>query len=944
LRRLQQGSGLDRATLARRVGYSRSQLYEILDGRIHRPPVWDRLIEPLVRACTGDDQRAIAVWRRRHDVLVAVYSELTRQDRQDRPDRAPRPVGAVRVVPAQLPADVDVFTGRATELAELDRLLSATPTQTDATDKAGGGSTSVVISAVSGTAGVGKTALALRWAYRVRGEFPDGQLYVNLRGYDPDQPLSAGDVLARFLRALGVAGAEIPPEVDERAAAYRSLLDGRRILIMLDNAAAVEQVRPLLPGTPSALVVVTSRDALVGLVARDGARRLDLDLLPPEDAVALLGALIGERVAAEPNAAAALARQCAWLPLALRVAAELVATRPTTPLAQLVGELADQQRWLELLEAGGDPRTAVCAVFSWSYRHLPAEAARTFRLVGLHPGPDLDPYAAAALTDISFEQALHVLDLLARAHLVQPASPGRYGMHDLLRLYATHLVGVEDSEQDRQAALSRLFDHYLATAAAAMDTLVPVEKHRRPRTPLPAAPSPPVADPPVARAWLNAERATLTATCAYTVAYGWPAHTTCLATTLFRYLEVGGHLPDALAMHIHALRAARHTGDQVSEARVLTNLGAVYWQQGRYQQAAEHHQQALVLFREIGDRAGEARALDNLGLVYWQQGRYQQAAEHHEQALVLFREIGDRVGEARALDNLGLVYRRQGRYGRAVEHHQQALVLFREIGDRAGEANALGSLGVVYRQQGRYGQAVEHHQQALALFREIGHRTGEADALDNLGHVYIQQGYYPQAAEHHLQAHAMYREIGHRAGEANALDNLGAVYFRQGRYPQAVEHHLQAHALYREIGHRTGEAEALDNLGLVYRRQGRYGRAVEHHQQALALFREIGERGGEAVAFNGIGETHHAAGHAEQARANHAAALTLASQLGDRYEQARAHNGLAHIHHATGDPDQARHHWQHALALYTDLGVPEADDVHAHLTALDQATDDGNED
>ena len=332
LRRMQQGSDLDRATLARRLRFSRSQLYEILDGRVRRPPEWDRLVEPLVRVCTGDDERAVALWRRRHDVLVAVHSELTRQDRQAGPPiRAG--VGTARVVPAQLPADVDVFTGRAQEVAELDRLLSTAPTRTGATDAAGGGSTSVVISAVSGTAGVGKTALALRWAHRVRAGFPDGQLYVNLRGYDPGQPLSAGFALARFLRALGVAGADIPSEVEERAASYRSLLDGRRILIVLDNASSVEQVRPLLPGTPSALVVVTSRDSLAGLVARDGARRLDLDLLPPEDAVVLLGALIGGRVVAEPDAAAALAGQCARLPLALRVAAELAVARPVTPLS-----------------------------------------------------------------------------------------------------------------------------------------------------------------------------------------------------------------------------------------------------------------------------------------------------------------------------------------------------------------------------------------------------------------------------------------------------------------------------------------------------------------------------------------------------------------------------------------------------------------------------------
>ncbi len=905
LRRLLQGSGLDRAALARRVSYSRSQLYEILEGRIRRPPEWDRLVEPLVRACTGDDERAVALWRRRHDVLVAVHSELTRQDRQDRPDQPSRLVGQARVVPAQLPADVDVFTGRVAELAELDRLLSAAPSRTDATKAAGTSSTSVVISAVSGTAGVGKTALALRWAHRVRGEFPDGQLYVNLRGYDPDQPLPAAETLARFLRALGVAGQDIPLEVDERATSYRSLLDGRRMLIVLDNASSVEQVRPLLPGTSSALVVVTSRDSLAGLVARDGARRLDLDLLPPEDAVVLLGALIGERVAAEPDAAAVLARQCARLPLALRVAAELAATRPTTPLAALVKELADQQRRLELLDAGGDPRTAVRVVFSWSYQHLPAEAARAFRLIGLHPGPDLDLYAAAALTHTSVQQAQHLLDLLARAHLIGPTGPGRYGMHDLLRAYATHLVAGEDSEEKQRTALTRLFDHYLATAAAAMNTLHPAEQHLRPRIPSPAhTPAPRVTDPGAAQAWLDAERVTLTATCAHTAAHGWPGHATRLAVTLFRYLDTGGHYADALTIHTHALHVAHHTGDRAAEAHALTNLGSVYRRRGHYGQAVDHLQQALALSREISGRVGEAAALISLGAVYERQGRYEQATEYHQQALTLSRELGDQVGEAATLNNLGLVYRRQGRYGEATDHLQQALTLFREIGHHVGEVLASNNLGAVYERQGRYQQAAQHHQQALALSREISDR----------------------------------------ASEAATLGSLGAVYERQGRYQQAAQHHQQALSVSRELGDRAGEAQRLISLGAIYRRQGRYQQAADHHQQALALSREIGERGGEAEALNGLAETHHATGHHHQAHAHHAAALTLATQVGDRYEQARAHNGLAHTHHATGDPNQAHHHWCQALALYTDLGVPEADDVRTHLTALGQATGDVNED
>ncbi|MGH3904249.1 MAG: ATP-binding protein [Pseudonocardiaceae bacterium] len=353
--------------------------------------------------------------------------------------------------PAQLPADVNRFTGRAAELAELDRLLTADQTS-------GADSTAMVLAAVSGTAGVGKTALVLHWAHRVRSEFPDGQLYVNLRGYDPAPPMPVEDALAGFLRALGLARQDIPPEVDECSAAYRSLLDGRRMLVLLDNAASVEQVRPLLPGTRSCVVVVTSRDSLAGLAARHGARRLNLDLLPTEDAVALLRALIGEQVEAEPDAAVVLAEQCARLPLALRMVAELVAARPGTRLAGLVDELADEHRRLDLLNAGGDLRAAVRGVFSWSYQRLPADAARAFRLLGLHAGRDFDPHAAAALADTSLERAQHLLDVLARGHLIEFTRSGRYGMHDLLRAYATHLAAQEDTEEERREALTRLLD------------------------------------------------------------------------------------------------------------------------------------------------------------------------------------------------------------------------------------------------------------------------------------------------------------------------------------------------------------------------------------------------------------------------------------------------------------------------------------------------------
>jgi tetratricopeptide (TPR) repeat protein len=835
LRRLQEGCGLDRATLARQVRYSRSQLYTILDGEISRPPDWGRLVEPLVRVCTGDDEQALDGWRRRHDVLVEVYHALRHQSRRD---STPKLTRVARVAPAQLPADVDNFTGRAQELAELDRLWAGTAKHAGA---AGEESTVAVISVVSGTAGVGKTALTLRWAHRVQGEYPDGQLYVNLRGCDPDQPMSAGDALAGFLRALGLAGQEIPLEVDERAAAYRSLLNRRRVLVVLDNAATVEQVRPLLPGTASCLVVVTSRDSLTGLVARHGARRLDLDPLPPEDAVALLRALIGGRIDAEPEAAVTLAEQCVRLPLALRVAAELASGRPGASLAELVTELGDEHRRLELLDAGGDPRTAVRGVFSWSYQHLPADAARMFRLIGLHPGPDLDPYAAAILADITLNRAQHLLDLLVRGHLIQLTRSTRHSMHDLLRAYATYLAAEEDPELERRAALTRLFDHYLRTAAAAVETLVPTSPDRPPPRIMPEiTPTPLITDPTTARAWLDAERATLVTVTAYTAVHGWPGHTTRLATTLYCYLENGGHYLDALAILTHACHAARHTSDPSAEARTLTNLGLIYFWQARYQQAAEHHQQALALCREIGDRAGEADALTRLGLVYQQQGSYQQATEHHQQALALFREIEHRDGEANVLDDIGVAYWHQGRYGQAVEHLEQALVLFREMSHRIGEAHTLVVLGGGYERQGRCGQAVEHLEQALALFREIGDRVGEADALAVLGSVYQQQRRYPQAADYQQQALALYREIGHPAGEARALNNLGEIRHVTGQLREALVQHTAALTLATQIGDRYGQARAYNGLAHAHHTTSDSDLARHHWQQALTLYTDLG--------------------------------------------------------------------------------------------------------
>jgi DNA-binding SARP family transcriptional activator/tetratricopeptide (TPR) repeat protein len=739
------------------------------------------------------------------------------------------------LAPRELPADVAPFTGRAAELAELERILLGQTGRTGDVKAA-----AALISAISGTAGVGKTALAVHWAHRAASHFPDGQLYVNLRGYDPDQPMAATEALAGFLRSLGVPGQDIPAAEAERAARYRSLLAGKRILIVLDNAGTAEQVRPLLPGHSECRAVITSRDSLAGLVARDGARRLDLDLLPAEDAVALLCELIGEPAAANPAAVTALAHQCARLPLALRIAAELAAARPATPLPELVAELSDQQRRLDLLHADGDPRTAVRAVLSWSYEHLDHDGALAFRLLGLHPGADFDAYALAALARSTLEHARQALDTASRAHLIQTVAPSRYGMHDLLRAYAREQAVAGDTDGVCHEALTRLFDYYLSTAAKAMDTLFPADAHNRQPIQSSAVSGPAMPGKDDARAWLDQERANLVQVAVYSAAHSWPAHATGLAGTLFRYLLVGSHLPEAHTIYSHALQAARRSRDPVAEARALNGLGSVGTLRGHFRDATDYYRAALELYRRSGDRARQANVLRNLGLLELELHNPQSAAHYHRQALAAFNDAGDSLGQAHALSDL------------------------------ADAEIELGS----------YDQAEEHLRSALGAVRAADDQPGEADALVRFGDLNLRRGQLTQAADLHIQALAIFRRLENPAAVANALRSLGDVSVRKGEHHEAISYFRLALETFRQAGGQAGEAVTLRSLAGALRAAGQPGAARAELARGLRLAAQAGNSYQQASAHCGLADCHYSADQVEQARHHWQQALTLYTEIG----------------------------------------------------------------
>lgn len=735
---------------------------------LDRHPLVESLAALLIRALNRDGRQAeaLACYHRTRERLAAelgsepgtelraAYRALS--DGTDGPRVAVASPTLLVVAPAQLPSDVRGFTGRRTEVAALDDIL------------AGADSTTVAIAAISGTAGVGKSTLAVHWAQRVRGRFPDGQLYVNLRGFDPaGPPASPAEALRGFLVALGMAPQRVPADLPAQSALYRSVMAGRRMLVLLDNAADAGQVRPLLPGDPACTVLVTSRDRLSGLVATDGAHPVLLETLSGADARHLLARRIGtHRIRDEPEAVDDIVAACSRLPLALAVAAARAATHPNSGLRTIATQLRDTRERLDPF-AGSDPATDVRAVFSWSYRALRPAAARAFRLLGLHPGLDAGLWGIAALLGLAPDEVRPLLAELREANLLDEPVPGRYTCHDLLRAYARELAQRVDSEQDRHAALQRVLDHYLHTALAADRQLYPS------RVTIDFGldePAPGVIldlpDVPAATAWFTVEYRVLVAAVKLAADAGFDTHAWVLPWALGTFFQRQWYGKDWISCLEIALAVTLRGGDPARQAWIYRALGYAHSNLGSQDASWLHLSTAATIYRDLGSIEEQANTHLLLGITALRQSRHAEGLKQASRAFKLYGIGGNRRMQASALNNMGWCHVALGNYDEALRHCQYAVAIQVEVGNRMGAAHSWDSLGYVHHHVGRYDEAIACYQRSRELFKEAGDQRLEAVVLTHIGDAHQAAGQVGEARQAWRQALDIYTRIDHPDAES----------------------------------------------------------------------------------------------------------------------------------------------------------------------------------
>ncbi|GAA1025519.1 MULTISPECIES: ATP-binding protein [Amycolatopsis] len=838
------------------------------------------LVVAIVKAL-GLDEAAVARWRM---ACIAAHANA----------KTGGPVGVFR----QLPADLATFTGRTRELAQL---MDA------AADDGRRGPRTVVVSAIEGMAGVGKTRLAVRAAHELTraGRYADVQLYVDLRGFDAElSPADPGAVLDGFLRQLGVAAQRVPEGLDQRAAMFRDRMEGKDALVLLDNAADDRQVRDLIPASPTCLVLITSRRTLAAL---EGATFHPLDVFGQSEALDLLARIAGaDRVAAEPSSAEQIIEACGCLPLAVSLAASRLRSRPAWRLADFAERIADAG--LVSASIGG---RSVRAVFDLSMDVLPESLRRFFLAASLFPGGDFTAQAAAALADTGVGAARQMLEQLQDEHLLQQNTPGRYAFHDLLRTYARELAAEEstrstpavdepvrghargkDTETDGVGAdlgaLTRLFDHYRYTAAVAMDLVEPATRERRPRVTPPDTEAQEFAGRAEALGWLQTERPNLLAVAARAASCGLAVHVSQLSHITWRFLHDHGHHRDALELHTLA----------------------------------------ATVTRASGDRRGQTNALRFSGLACERLGMLREALAAFEQARALCEDPGDR---AAILEGLGNVNVLRCRYARAIGYFDQALALWQSLGRMLGVGNNLGNLGIASFHLGRYGTAHDYLVRALAVHRDHGYPTSQAQALIWLGIAGERTGNYAEAAEHLNRALELTQAHSLPAEESDALEVRGRVRLAQGDSDQALADLLCSLEIRGQHLNQPNMCNSLLALGALYQRQREYDRALDHLGRALETAREVGTPAGQCAALTGLGEVLAALGDTSSALDHHRRALEFARKAGDPYWLARAREGLGMVLRTEGHEARGTIQLQAAHDSYDKIGVPDAKRVEAHL-------------